>query len=132
MGINDIIIANPRISIVVFAGIVSLFISFVNHLVLDKDKVRTSKAKQKELRLKMKEHKHDTTKVMKYQKEMMSDSMENMKHSFKPMLITMLPILVVFYWIKGIFTGILEGWIWWYIISAIVFSLVFRKLFKLP
>tara|TARA_Y100000310_G_C20373210_1_gene664509 strand:+ start:207 stop:605 length:399 start_codon:yes stop_codon:yes gene_type:complete len=132
MAIEEIIMANPKPSIVVIAGFVSLFISFVNHLVLDKEKVRNSKAKQKDLRVKMKEHKHDTAKVMEFQKEMFSDSMENMRHSFKPMLITLLPILVVFYWIRGAFEGVLDGWIWWYIVSAVVFSMIFRKLFKLP
>jgi uncharacterized membrane protein (DUF106 family) len=132
MVIEEIIMTNPKLWIVVIAGLVSLFISLVNYFVMDKEKVKKSKDRQKELQKEMKEHKHNPEKVMELQKEMFSGIGENFKHSMKPMLITMLPILVVFYWIKGAFEGVLQGWIWWYLVSAIVFSLIFRKLFKLP
>ena len=130
--LKELIIANPKVSIVVISGIVSLFISLVNYFVMDKDKVKNSRERQKELQKQMKEHKGNTTKMMEIQKEMMSHVGDNFKHSLKPMMITMLPILVVFYWIKNIFTDILSGWIWWYLVSAIAFSLIFRKVFKLP
>lgn len=132
MALESLIIANPKISIIVIAGFVSLFISLVNYFVMDKEKVKTGKERQKELQKQMKEHKHDTKKIMELQKEMMSHVGENFKHSLKPMLITMLPILVVFYWIKNVYADVLSGWIWWYLVSAIAFSMIFRKLFKLP
>ena len=134
MAITEIIQANPIIGIIVISGFVSLFISLINYFVLDKDKVKSMKVRQKELQKEMKENKHDQAKVMALQKELMGHTMENLKHSFKPMIITIIPVLVVFYWIRNVFEGTSIGgsWLWWYIGSAVAFSLIFRKLFKLP
>ena len=52
MIISEFIQLNPKTGIIVFAGIMSLFITTVNYFVLDKDKVRASKKKQKELHYK--------------------------------------------------------------------------------
>jgi len=132
--ISEFIQLNPKTGIIVFAGIMSLFITIVNYFVLDKDKVKASKKKQKELRLLMKDLKDSPAKMMELQKEQMSLAMSNMKHSFKPMLITMIPILVFFWWIKALYvdTTIGGSWFWYYLISAIFFSIVCRKIFKLP
>jgi uncharacterized membrane protein (DUF106 family) len=130
--IKELIIQNPKISIVVIAVLVSLFISLVNYFVMDKEKVKRSRDRQKDLQKQMKEHKSNPEKMVELQKEMFSGIGENFKHTLKPMMITMLPILVVFYWIKDVFTEILAGWFWWYLVTAIVASMVFRKLFKLP
>ncbi len=137
--IREFIQTNPRISIIIISGLVSLFISFINYILLDDEKrtkLMKGKEKQKEFRNMMKEHKGNPSKMMELQKEMMAHNMEfmkeNFKHSFRPMLITALPILVVFWWIKDVFPEILPGWFWWYLISAIVFSIAFRKVFKLP
>jgi uncharacterized membrane protein (DUF106 family) len=134
MAITEIIMAYPRASIITFAALISLFISLINYFVLDKDKVRSMKARQKELNKEMKEHKDNPAKVMELQKELMSHVGENFKHSFKPMLITIIPVLVAFLWVKGIFaeTSIASSWFWYYLISAIAFSMIFRKVFKLP
>jgi uncharacterized membrane protein (DUF106 family) len=130
--LKELVVSNPKVSIVVISLFVSLFINLVNYFVMDKEKVREMKAKQKELNAKMKEHKDDPKKVMELQKEMFSGIGDNFKHSLRPMMITMLPMLVVFYWIREVFTGTLDSWFWWYLVSAIIFSMIFRKLFKLP
>jgi uncharacterized membrane protein (DUF106 family) len=130
----DYIQTNPKISIIVIASLVSLFISLINYFVMDKDKVRKMKSRQKELNKEMKENKHNPEKVLELNKELMSHIGENFRHSIKPMLITIIPVLVVFSWIKNIFaeTAISGSWFWWYLVAAIVASMVFRKLFKLP
>jgi uncharacterized membrane protein (DUF106 family) len=130
----ELIQTYPRGSIIGISVLVSLFISLINFFVLDKEKVRHGKKRQKELNKELKSHKDNPEKMMAIQKEMMSHTMDTLKHSFKPMLITLIPILVVFSWIKGAYaeTSIASSWLWYYIISAIVASLVFRKLFKLP
>ena len=124
----------PKISIVVVAGIISLFISLVNYFVLDKDRVRELRDKQKHLNEQMKVHKENPQKLKEIQSEMMSHMGESMKHSFKPMIITTIPLLVVLPFIRHLFaeTTIAYSWFWWYFVSAIVFSMIFRKLFKLP
>lgn len=130
----ELIQTYPRTSILVIAVLVSFFISLINFFVLDKKKVKAGRERQKELQKQMKASRDNPAKMMEMQKELMSNTMENLKHSFKPMLITLVPILVVFAWIKGIFaeTTIAGTWFWYYLGGAIAASLVFRKLFKLP
>jgi len=136
MALTEIIQTNPRLGIIAIAAVISFFISLVNYFILDIDRMREIKGRQKAIQKEIKEHQkagnHD--KVMKLNKEMMAHMGESMKHSFKPMLITIIPILVVFSLIKTTFaeTAIAGSWFWWYIFSAIVASMVFRKLFKLP
>ena len=95
----------------------------------------------------MNEIKSDTKKVMDLQKRSMEISMEQMKHTLKPTLITMLPILIIFSWLQktlpntqvilnlpfsipkpGLNSGF--GWVGVYIITSIIFSLVMRKILK--
>jgi len=124
----------PRTSIILFAFLVSLFITIINKLILDQDKMKNLKEKQKELQKKMKEHKDNPEKLMELQKEMFSQMGETFKHSFKPMLITLIPLLIFFGWLRGLFaeTTIAKTWIWYYIGSSIIFSMVLRKIFKMP
>ena len=132
--INEFIQTNPRISIGILAMVVSFFISAINSLLLDKIKVKGMKDRQKEINKQIKENKHDQEKMMELQKELFSHSMENMKHSFKPMLITLIPVLIVFNWIRESFSStiISSSWLWYYLGFALFFSIFFRKLFKLP
>ncbi|MBI2632316.1 DUF106 domain-containing protein [Candidatus Pacearchaeota archaeon] len=124
----------PKISIVVLATLVSFLISLVNYFVLDKEKMRDLKAKQKALQEEAKKHKNNPQKMMDIQKEIMPLSMEMMKHSFKPLLITMIPIIIFFGLVKQWYVGtaLAKTWIWWYIGTSIVSSMIFRKLLKLP
>lgn len=134
MVIIELIQANPRTSIIGIAVLISFFISLVNFFVLDKEKMKEVKLKQKELQAQMKLHKDDPVKVMELNKEMMSHVKDSFKHSLKPMIITIIPVLLAFGWIKGVIaeTTLAKTWFWWYLGSAIASSLVFRKLFKLP
>jgi len=130
----EFIQASPRLSIIGISVGVSLFISIINYFVLDKDKVKAMKIRQKELQKEIKNNKDNPAKVMELQKEMMGQVGDNFKHSLKPMLITIIPILVVFGWIKGVFaeTTLAGSWFWYYLVSALVASMFFRKVFKLP
>jgi len=132
----SIIQQNPRESIVFIALGISFFITLVNFFFLDKDRMREIKVRQKELQKEMKEHQKagNTDKLMESQKELMKYTGEMMKHSFKPMLITIIPILFLFSFIKNVYvdTSLASSWFWWYLGSAMVGSIVFRKIFKLP
>ena len=134
MSLIAIIQVYPTISIILAAILISFFTSLVQHFVLDKERMRELKAKQKSMQDEMKNHKDNPQKMMELQKEMLSHSMETMKHSFKPMLITTIPILLFFSFIRTTFaaTSISKSWFWFYLTAAIISSLIFRKLFKLP
>lgn len=59
------------------------------------------KKKTKEYQAKMKKVRDDPDKMMKLQKEAMEFNLELMKHSFKPTLYTMIPILIIFGWLNA-------------------------------
>lgn len=127
------VISNPKGSIIAISFLVTLFITVVRYYMTDKEKMKTLREKQKALRAEMKNHKDDPEKMMEINKQMLEDMPEQMKMSFKPMLVTMIPILLVFAWMRSIYalTAISGSWLWWYIGSSIVFSIILSKGFGL-
>lgn len=127
-------IASPKLSIILVSLVVAIFISIVNYFIMDKVRMRELKEIQKACQIKLKNAKGDMNKMSEINKQMMACSTEMMKHSFKPMLVTFIPIIIVFTFIRGVYaeTDLASTWIWWYIISSIIFSMILRKVFKLP
>ena len=134
MVIIEFVQANPKLSIIGFGLLVTFFITLVNYFVLDKDKMRDIKASQKAIQEEIKLHRDNPEKVLALNKQMLSHSGDLMRHSFKPMIITSIPILLFMVWLKGIYvdTSIAGSWMWWYIGASVAGSILFRKLFRLP
>ncbi len=129
MPITELIQTNPRISIIVLSFIVTLVITTVSYFMTDREKMKEIKERQKELRADMKKFRGNPEKVMELNKKLMEDLPEQMKLSFKPLLVTLIPLLIFFGWLRATFAGtaISGTWLWWYIISSIIFSIVVRK-----
>ena len=128
MDITSLILANPKASILVISFLATLFVTIISHFLTDKEKMRGIKAKQKSLREEMKKHKDNPTKIMELQSEALKITGTMMKSSFKPLIATFVPFLILLYWLRATYTSVLgNSWIWWYIISSIISSLVFRK-----
>ncbi len=98
--------------------------------------MREIKKRQKELQVEMKKFQKEgnQAKVLELNKEMMSYVGETFKHSFKPMIITIVPILLFFGFIRNAYaeTSIAGSWFWWYLGGAIGSSMILRKIFKMP
>ncbi|HLF53820.1 MAG TPA: hypothetical protein VI544_01450, partial [Candidatus Nanoarchaeia archaeon] len=79
-------------------------------------------------------HKDNPQKLMELQKEMFSHMGATMRHSMKPMLITLVPLIILFPMLRNalLTTEIAGTWFWWYLGSSLIGSIIFRKLFKLP
>ncbi|MBS3095249.1 hypothetical protein J4231_01070 [Candidatus Woesearchaeota archaeon] len=86
----------------------------------------------------MKEHKDNPAKVMELQKEQFQKGFfEQFKHTLKPMIITIIPMGIVFIYLRDFYTKIGNpklmlgfGWIFVYIIFSIAFNMVLRKILK--
>ena len=132
--IQPFVEASPRISIILAAFIISLFISLVNYFVLDKERMHEIKGRQKALQEEMKKHKDNPQRLMELQKEMFSHMGETFKHSMKPMLITFVPLILLFPLLRSalLTTEIAKTWFWWYLVTSLISSTVLRKLLKLP
>ncbi len=129
MPIKELMIANPKTSIIAISALVTLVMTLVTKKVTDQERMRELKKISKACQIKLKDNKGNPESIQKINKEMMDCSMELMKHSFKPMIYTFIPIIILFWWIKDVYTGVLSGWIWWYIGASILSSIIFRKVF---
>ena len=130
MVIKEWMIANPKLSIIVISFLVTLAMTLVTKKFTNQNRMKELKDIQKACQIKLKDNKGNPEEMGKIQKEMMACSMELMKHSFKPMFFTLIPLLILFWWIRGIYTPLLSSWIWWYIGTSIISSMILRKVLK--
>lgn len=127
--ITALIQANPRIAIIILSFFVTIFITVVTYYMTDRVRMKELREKQKALRKEIKQYKDNPAKMMELNKQMMEDMPEQLKQSFKPMIVTIIPLLILFAWLRSTFdtTVISSSWIWWYIGSSMVFSIISRK-----
>ena len=91
---------NPLIAVILISLIISIIITVVYKYVTDQKRMKELKDTIKTNQKRMKELKDDPKKVMEVQKKTMEINMELMKHSFKPTIITLLPIIIIFGWLN--------------------------------
>jgi uncharacterized membrane protein (DUF106 family) len=96
---------NPIFTIFLISTIVAFFITLANKLLVDQDKLESIKKEMQEFQQEMREaQKSGDPKKMeemqKQQMEFMGKQKDMMTMSFKPMIVTMLPILIVFWWMS--------------------------------
>ena len=130
--IKEWMIANPKLSIICLSVLVTLVMTVITKYFTNQKRMKELKDIQKACQIKLKDSKGDVKKQTEIQKEMMQCSMELMKYSFKPMFITLLPLLFLFVWMRKIYvvTYIASSWIWWYIGISIASSIILRKILK--
>jgi len=130
--IKELMISYPKISVIALSFLVTLVMTFVTKKFTNQNRMKELKGIQKACQIKLKDNRGNPEEAGKIQKEMMGCSMELMKHSFKPMLITFIPLIAFFWWIRGIFTTtvIAKTWLWYYIGVSVVASIILRKILK--
>lgn len=130
MGIENILIANPKLGVIVISFGITLIMTLITKFFTNQNRIKELKKLQKDYQKKIKEAAGDFKKQSALQSEMMKFSFEMMKHSMKPMLFTMLPILFFFNWFRGILvtSDIAGSWLWYYMGTSIVSSMVLRKI----
>ncbi len=132
---------NGMVIAAVSAGI-ALLSSLVRMAVLDREQMAEMKEKLKKQQAEVKEaaKKGHTRKAQKAQEEMMKLTIENMKHSMKPMMFTFIPFILIFGWLRGEYGdagtvatlfGFNLSWFWWYLVTAMVISITLNKVFRL-
>lgn len=120
----------------------ALMNTLVRRAVINREKFEEQKKKLKEHQKTIKEATKagNMKRAKKAQEDLMTLTMEQMKHSFKPMIFTIIPFLMVFNWLRGEFGpvgnvatlfGFELSWFFWYLICSIVTSIVLNKVFRL-
>ena len=127
---------SPIFGLIFISFILTLLITLVYKYLTDQELMKTLKDDVKFLQKKMKEFKDNPKKVMEIQKEAMEKNTKYMMQSLKPTLITLIPLIFIFGWLRNRYTGIdlnllfIHNWIWGYIIFSVIFSIILRKILK--
>lgn len=94
---------NPMLTIFLIATIIAFFTTLANKLLVDQDEMEASRTEMKEFQEKMKEAQMSgdakaLAKAQAMQKDVMAKQGDMMKNSFKPLLVTLIPIMLMFWW----------------------------------
>lgn len=124
--------------------IIVIFITFIITLfykfLVDQKKVKELKDAVKEKQKQAKElQKTDPDASKKMTAEIFGLTNKQMKMTMKPMIVTLLFVILIFPWLKTVFIGPVVylpfaifgkesfGWLLWYIVASIPLSMLFRK-----
>lgn len=93
----------PIVAVLLVSLFASVVITIAYRFLTDQSRMKHLRTTLKESQKKMKEHqkKNNTKKMMQEQQVAMEANMEYMRHSMKPTLITMLPLLLIFGWMNA-------------------------------
>lgn len=131
MELMYLITSYPVYSIIVLSVIVTLVSTLVTKWLTNQDHLRSLKERQKQIQKDLKKCKPGDKIFEELQSEMLQITMTMMKSSFKPLLITFIPFLILLGWIRKTYDPLLSGWLWYYIGSSLASSLIYRKIFKM-
>ncbi|HLC72060.1 MAG TPA: EMC3/TMCO1 family protein [Candidatus Nanoarchaeia archaeon] len=137
---------SPRWALVSISLVLAFLTSMAQKYLTNQQEMKSLKDAQNKFREEMKQHRSDPAKFAEIQKQSMEKSLQYMRHSFKPLIFTMLPVIAMFGWLKVTFLpagdifhwgftiwpwGPGIGWLWTYFLSQMIFTMVIRKLFKI-
>lgn len=133
-------------NILIISFILTLITNLAVKILSDQNAMKSLKEESAQFKEQMKTHKNDPQKLMEIQKKSMENALKYMQHSFKPMIFTLIPLLLIFNWLSNTFAGgetLINlpfslpligsglGWLGTYIISSIIFNIIIRKILKL-
>ena len=93
----------PLLTVVILSFIVSILIIVITKYMTDQALMKKLKEDIKAHQKQIKELKSEPAKAMGLQKKAMELNMQYMKHSFKPTIITFIPIILIFGWMSSTF-----------------------------
>jgi len=127
---------NVNLGVIVFSAVISLMITIVQKYTTDQETLREIKKEQKILQAQMKEFKDNPQKLLELQKKQLEFIPRTMEITFRPLMYTSLPIILFFRWFNDYFAdnpvkvfGFMH-WLLAYIIFSMIFTTIFRKVFK--
>lgn len=129
---------NVYFGIILISALLTLATTIIQKYATDQETIRQIKAEQKLIQEEMKKLKNQPEKMLELNKKQMEKMPEMMQHTMRPALYTFIPFVLFLRWFGDYFTGsnlsttflIFPKWVWIYLILSIVFSSIFRKIFK--
>jgi uncharacterized membrane protein (DUF106 family) len=128
----EILSLYPKTSLIIIALLITLVSTLVTKWLTNQEHLNGLKKRQKEIQNELKNCKGDECKMKELNMEMLQITGTMMKSSFKPLLITFIPFLILLYWLRTFYTPLIGGsWFWYYLVTGLVSSMAFRKIFKM-
>ncbi|WP_407424154.1 DUF106 domain-containing protein [Methanobrevibacter sp.] len=98
--------ANPALTVLIIAFIVSLITTVANKYLVDQDEMNDIQKEMKEFQNELREaqKKGDGKRVAELQAkqpELMQRQSKMMSNQFKPMIVTFVPIILIFFWMRS-------------------------------
>jgi len=130
MTFTELMVSNPKVSIAVFSVIVTFLSTLAQKWLTNQEHLKSLKKRQKEIQKELRGCK-DQCLMKELNSEMMKLTGVMFKSSMKPMFATIIPFLILFAWLRGIYVPVMgNSWIWYYIGYSLVASIVLRKVLK--
>ena len=126
---------NPLVSLLIFSLIVTLLSTLAYKFLTNQKEMKEAKEELKKMQSEMKLVKDDPSQMLEKQKQMWEKNLVLMKNSFKPVIYTFIPFLLVFFLLRESFEPLGKiafglSWFWIYLISSLVFNILLRKILK--
>lgn len=133
--LENLIAWSALFSLLIISLLVTIISTLAYKYLTDQKMIKEHKDHMKKLQEEMKSLKDNPNLMMEKQKEMMQKNLGIMKSSLKPMLFTFIPFLIIFLWLRTAYEPVGKiafgmTWLWIYIISSIIFSIILRKILK--
>ncbi len=130
MTFTELLVASPKYSIAIFSVVVTLISTLAQKWLTNQEHLRSLKKRQKEIQKELRGCK-DECLMKELNLEMMKLTGVMFKSSMKPVFVTMIPFLILFWWLKSVYVPVMgSSWIWYYIGYSVVASMILRKVFK--
>ncbi|WP_405266768.1 DUF106 domain-containing protein [Methanobrevibacter sp.] len=120
--------ANPALTVLIIAFIVSLITTVANKYLVDQDKLNEQQAEMKEFNKRLRDAQKrgdgkEIAKLQAEQTELMQQQTAMMTDQFKPMFVTFVPIILIFFWMRASAVSdlviILPKTVYWVILTPV-------------
>lgn len=136
--IGKLLDVSPQGGFILIVLIISLITTGLQRFTTDQALLKSIKQEQKMLQEQMKQYKDNPEKTLELGKKQWETAMKTMDITLRPALFTAIPFILFFRWFGDYFTtnpvtffGFMS-WIWAFLLMSIIFSMILRKVFKLP
>jgi len=94
-------VLSPFWFIIIITFLITLLITLIYKYTTNQELVKRLRDEMKEIQKQMKEYQHDVEKVKQLQKESFEKMGVQFRQNMKPMLITLIPMLIIFGWLAN-------------------------------
>lgn len=122
---------NLKIGFAIIIALISLGFTLSHKFLSDQEALKEIKKEQKYLAEEMKKYRDHPEKMMEFQKKQFEILPKTFNLTLKPLIYTMIPVVLLFRWFGDYLHPVFGNW-WflYFMIGSLIFSSIFRKVFK--